>query len=780
MEYESFAVHKARTFRSPSSRGIIACFLVLWSAQLLPLAVSRTGAADAGGAAISPSDATSFSVPYSESRPLDLVYETDLPAEVRAFRELHGDAWLLYWDDLAQTPRYLVPREPFALIAGGTLRPEEGYAGVEAAVRDFVAASGGLFGVSDAELEPAVLHPIAEDLLLVFGQRTRDGFRVRGASLRVYVSTDGRLVSAKAYLLRGASERWESLGIDPAQLLDRDTVTQKASEAGTEVLDARLELVFPIGSASEVRPAWRLRLVGIDHAVFERVVDAANGATLGSYPIVKYGTRQGSVVVNAPPLDDPFAHPEDSTELQGLGGAVVTDSSGTPRAVSNASGTFRGPISLALPLAAALAHAPAVAGCQGAFNACLDERPPCYDLVVRPDRGEARLCDPRAPRCLADALDFVSDCIPDSGDPFLGSDDFLRFGESLSLQERIDLNWWLLVFAQSVRILDSVREAIESQQLGVGPFSLLTIRPVAGGGNEIAVDSNWSLLAGGSAAIRTSPSVAAPGGGLVPRMATQVGHEVGHHLFHNLTGIETSSDVEEAIADAWTAFANVESRIGYQRVNQPGPFGFELGQTTGLPPGVTLFRSRVGGALLEFFQFDVFNEGGIRVREILLRWILTNRVADPQDLAFQNGLCILDELLTTSRQLSALRGEDPDNQTRMAIEGSLRTAFRHSAFHQGVIFLRGDPNFDGEVDISDPVAVLQYLFLVEVAGGAFHDCKDAMEANDDGRVDISDAVYLLRFLFVGDPAPPAPFPSCGQDMTWNDEVCCLETPRCAG
>jgi hypothetical protein len=140
----------------------------------------------------------------------------------------------------------------------------------------------------------------------------------------------------------------------------------------------------------------------------------------------------------------------------------------------------------------------------------------------------------------------------------------------------------------------------------------------------------------------------------------------------------------------------------------------------------------------------------------------------------------LDELLTTSRQLSALRREDPDNPIRIRIEGSLRTAFRHSAFHQGVIFLRGDPNFDGEVDISDPVAVLQYLFLVEVAGGAFHDCKDAMDANDDGQVDISDASYLLGFLFAGGAAPPLPFPSCGQDMTWNDEVCCLETPPCRG
>ena len=78
------------------------------------------------------------------------------------------------------------------------------------------------------------------------------------------------------------------------------------------------------------------------------------------------------------------------------------------------------------------------------------------------------------------------------------------------------------------------------------------------------------------------------------------------------------------------------------------------------------------------------------------------------------------------------------------------------------IFHRGDSNFDGGVDISDPVATLNFLFL----GGPSASCPDAADANDDGNFDISDASYALNFLFLGGPAPPAPGQvTCGPDPT---------------
>jgi hypothetical protein len=82
-------------------------------------------------------------------------------------------------------------------------------------------------------------------------------------------------------------------------------------------------------------------------------------------------------------------------------------------------------------------------------------------------------------------------------------------------------------------------------------------------------------------------------------------------------------------------------------------------------------------------------------------------------------------------------------------------------------FTRGEANADGVLDISDPVAVLGFLFL----GTDTPPCIDAADANDDGELDISDPVHGLSFLFLGGPAPPAPFPDCGADPT-DDALGC--------
>ena len=73
------------------------------------------------------------------------------------------------------------------------------------------------------------------------------------------------------------------------------------------------------------------------------------------------------------------------------------------------------------------------------------------------------------------------------------------------------------------------------------------------------------------------------------------------------------------------------------------------------------------------------------------------------------------------------------------------------------LWVRGDGNADGNADISDAIATLQYLFLGGPAG-----CLRAMEVNSDGRVDLSDAVALLSHLFSGAPPPAPPFPACGE------------------
>ena len=90
-------------------------------------------------------------------------------------------------------------------------------------------------------------------------------------------------------------------------------------------------------------------------------------------------------------------------------------------------------------------------------------------------------------------------------------------------------------------------------------------------------------------------------------------------------------------------------------------------------------------------------------------------------------------------------------------------------------FFRGDGNADGNVDLSDAVYGLGFLFL----GAEDPQCMDAMDTNDSGRVDISDAVSLLNFLFLGDQVPSAPGPSaCGIDPT-DDDVTCESFAPCS-
>ena len=81
-------------------------------------------------------------------------------------------------------------------------------------------------------------------------------------------------------------------------------------------------------------------------------------------------------------------------------------------------------------------------------------------------------------------------------------------------------------------------------------------------------------------------------------------------------------------------------------------------------------------------------------------------------------------------------------------------------------FIRGDADNNGDVDITDAIVILGFLFL----GGDRPFCMDAADVNDAGRVDISSAINVLGFLFQGSPPPSLPFPISGFDPTDNDSL----------
>ncbi|HVR75720.1 MAG TPA: hypothetical protein VMT52_15400 [Planctomycetota bacterium] len=86
------------------------------------------------------------------------------------------------------------------------------------------------------------------------------------------------------------------------------------------------------------------------------------------------------------------------------------------------------------------------------------------------------------------------------------------------------------------------------------------------------------------------------------------------------------------------------------------------------------------------------------------------------------------------------------------------------------VFLRGDSNSDGGVDVSDPIHTLLRLF--RDPGGI--SCEDAADADDSGNLDITDAVFTLLHLFTGGPPPPPPGPfTPGPDPTPDALTCSM-------
>jgi hypothetical protein len=77
-----------------------------------------------------------------------------------------------------------------------------------------------------------------------------------------------------------------------------------------------------------------------------------------------------------------------------------------------------------------------------------------------------------------------------------------------------------------------------------------------------------------------------------------------------------------------------------------------------------------------------------------------------------------------------------------------------------VTFRRGDVDANGQIELTDPVNLLGYLFL----GQAKPACLDAADTDDNGQAEITDAVVSLSYQFLGGQEPAAPGPlNCGPD-----------------
>jgi len=90
-----------------------------------------------------------------------------------------------------------------------------------------------------------------------------------------------------------------------------------------------------------------------------------------------------------------------------------------------------------------------------------------------------------------------------------------------------------------------------------------------------------------------------------------------------------------------------------------------------------------------------------------------------------------------------------------------------------VFFRRGDTLDDGILNVTDAIAVLNWLFL----GGEPPSCRSSADVDDSGIVDLTDPIALLRYLFLGGTEPFPPFQECGPDPT-PDELGCEASSTC--
>lgn len=182
---------------------------------------------------------------------------------------------------------------------------------------------------------------------------------------------------------------------------------------------------------------------------------------------------------------------------------------------------------------------------------------------------------------------------------------------------------------------------------------------------------------------------------------------------------------------------------------------FVVLQTRPNPPDVRLNR-RSASVVLDAAESDGGGEGC--EQEITFLW---RQIDGPARSAIGNPRAATTEVLfdTPGTYLFELEVDDggfQDNITVTEIEVVVLAEIEAGTFR------RGDADDSGRINITDAIAVLNWLFL----GSANPSCTDAADVDDNGRNNITDAIQLLQFLFLGGPPPPAPGKDdCGMDPT---------------
>lgn len=128
------------------------------------------------------------------------------------------------------------------------------------------------------------------------------------------------------------------------------------------------------------------------------------------------------------------------------------------------------------------------------------------------------------------------------------------------------------------------------------------------------------------------------------------------------------------------------------------------------------------------------------------------------------GTGCLPSLLLFTANFTVLPGFVSNTTVRVtAISTAAGFGFRGADVTLGdprPFFRRGDHDGSGQVDFTDSLTRLRFLFL----GSNPSTCLEASDFDNSGEVDFSDSINELKFLFLGTIVPPAPgVDACGPD-----------------
>jgi hypothetical protein len=149
-------------------------------------------------------------------------------------------------------------------------------------------------------------------------------------------------------------------------------------------------------------------------------------------------------------------------------------------------------------------------------------------------------------------------------------------------------------------------------------------------------------------------------------------------------------------------------------------------------------------------------------QELEYRW---SQLSGPRDIVFTSPGVVVTQAHFEFPGLYEIELEVDDGA---AVDNLATTTIRVEVFGDPPvgIFRRGDSDDNGDVNVTDSILTLNWLFLGNTSAP---ECMDAADADDNGDTNLTDAVYSLTFLFLGGDPPPVPGPSeCGTDPTGDE------------